>query len=283
VDSKEPFDAKPPMIRAGSADLPSRPGLGVSLKRKYGGQQPYKSTKGRNTTSATSRSPINKGQSMRYSTTRLLPLILVAGIPLLAQGNKPILDNDQVRVLAVTDQPHVKTPLHEHKVNRVMVYLNAGKQEMTQDGRKVLVAYKAGEAKWSVADGMHQAEVVSATPLQIVEVEIKTPGDPAKTINTPLDPVKVDKQDYKVEFENSQVRVVRVKLGAHRKVPEHEHQLNRVVVYLTDQNGSMTGSDGQTTTSQHKAGEVSWAGPAKHREENLMDKPFEAIVVELKN
>lgn len=219
---------------------------------------------------------------MRYSTTRLLYL-LVAGIPLLAQGNQPILDNDQVRVLVVTDQPHVKTPLHEHKVNRVMVYLNAGKQEMTQDGQKALVEYKAGEAKWSLAGGMHQAEVVSATPLQIVEVEIKTPGDPAKTINTPLDPVNVDKQDYKLEFENSQVRVVRVKLGAHRKVPEHEHQLNRVVVYLTDQNASMTGSDGHTTTSQHKPGEVSWAGPAKHREENLMDKPFEAIVVELKN
>jgi quercetin dioxygenase-like cupin family protein len=220
---------------------------------------------------------------MRHSMTRLLSVILIAGIPLLAQGNKPILDNDQVRVLAVTDQPHVKTPLHEHKVNRVMVYLNAGKQEMTQDGRKALVEYKAGEAKWSVASGMHQAEVVSATPLQIVEVEIKTPGDPGKTINTPLDPVKVDKQDYKVEFENTQVRVVRVKLRAHRKVPEHEHQLNRVVVYLTDQNGSMTGPDGHATTSQHKAGEVSWAGPVKHREENLMDKPFEAIVVELKN
>jgi quercetin dioxygenase-like cupin family protein len=220
---------------------------------------------------------------MRYSTTRLLPLILVAGFPLLAQGNKPALDNDQVRVLVVTDQPHVKTPLHDHKVNRVMVYLNAGTQEMTQDGQKALVRYKAGEAKWSVASGMHQAEVVSATPLRIVEVEIKTPGDPVKTINTPLDPVKVDKQDYKVEFENSQVRVVRVRLGAHRKVPEHEHQLNRVVVYLTDQNASMTGADGHTTTGQHKAGEVSWAGPAKHREENLMDKPFEAIVVELKN
>jgi hypothetical protein len=55
------------------------------------------------------------------------------------------------------------------------------------------------------------------------------------------------------------------------------------VVYLTDQNASMTGADGHTMTSQHKAGEVSWAGPAKHREENLMDKPFEAIVVELKN
>ena len=220
---------------------------------------------------------------MRHSMTRLLSVILIAGIPLLAQGNKPILDNDQVRVLAVTDQPHVKTPLHDHKVNRVMVYLNAGKQEMTQDGQKTLVEYKAGEAKWSVAGGMHQAEVVSATPLRIVEVEIKTPGDPAKTINTPLDPVKVDKQDYKVEFENSQVRVVRVRLGAHRKVPEHEHQLNRVVVYLTDQNASMTGPEGQTTTSQHKPGDVSSGGPVKHREENLMDKTFEAIVVELKN
>lgn len=220
---------------------------------------------------------------MRQSTTHLLLLLLVAGISLYAQGNKPALDNDQVRVLVVTDQPHVKTSLHEHKVNRVMVYLNAGKQEITQDGKKTLVEYKAGEAKWSAAGGMHQAEVVSATPLQIVEVEIKKPGDPAKKISTPLDPVKVDQQDYKVEFENSQVRVIRVKLAAHRKVPEHEHQLNRVVVYLTDQNASMTGSDGQTTASQHKPGEVSWAGPAKHREENLMDKPFEAVVVELKN
>src|SRR6185369_1866428 len=100
-----------------------------------------------------------------------------------AQGNKPAIDNDQVRVLVVTDQPHVKTPLHEHKVNRVMVYLNAGKQEMTQDGKKTLVEYKAGEAKWSAASGMHQAEVISTTPLQIVEVEIKKPGDSAKTIN----------------------------------------------------------------------------------------------------
>ena len=220
---------------------------------------------------------------MRYSTTRLLPLILVAGIPLLAQGHNPVLDNDQVRVLVVTDPPHVKTPLHQHKVNRVMVYLNAGKQEMTRGSKKTLVEYKAGEAKWSAASGMHQVELVSATPLQIVEVEIKKPGDPAKTVNKSLDPVKIDTQDYKFEFENSQVRVARVKLGAHRKVPEYEHQLNRVVVYLTDQNASMTGPEGQTTTSQHKPGDVSSGGPVKHREENLMDKTFEAIVVELKN
>ena len=55
------------------------------------------------------------------------------------------------------------------------------------------------------------------------------------------------------------------------------------MVYLTDQNASMTGPEGQTTTSQHKPGDVSSGGPVNHREENLMDKTFEAIVVELKN
>jgi hypothetical protein len=34
---------------------------------------------------------------------------------------------------------------------------------------------------------------------------------------------------------------------------------------------------------KHKAGEVSWGTPTKHKEENLSDKPFEVVVVELKN
>ena len=45
----------------------------------------------------------------------------------------------------------------------------------------------------------------------------------------------------------------------------------------------MTTPDGKTETAQHKAGEVSWGAPRKHREENLQDGPFEAVVVELKN
>jgi quercetin dioxygenase-like cupin family protein len=149
--------------------------------------------------------------------------------------------------------------------------------------KKSEVVYKAGEAKWSPAGDMHTAELMSGEPMKIVEVEIKKPGDPAKLISTALDPPKIDKQDYRVEFENNQVRVVRMKMAAHRKVPEHEHQLNRVVVYFSDQDGAMTTPDGQTTKAQHKPGEVSWGGRVKHREENLMDKPFEAIVVELRN
>ena len=130
---------------------------------------------------------------------------------------------------------------------------------------------------------MHVSEIISDQPVPVVEVELKKPGGAATKVDTALDPVKVAPGDYKVEFENSQVRVVRVKIGAHQKVPLHEHVLNRVVVYLTDQNGSMTTSDGKTEIAQHKAGEMSWGGPTKHREENLRDGPFEAVVVEFKN
>ena len=172
----------------------------------------------------------------------------------------------QVRVVTVTDQPHVKGRLHDHKLNRVMVYLQAGRQDIvTEDGKKTTLAWKAGEVKWSPAAGMHTSEVVSDAPVEIVELEVKKPGDPARKITTALDPLKVYPKVYHVEFENSQVRVVRVKFPAHEGAPMHEHQLNRVVVYLTDQNTRITGMDGKVEIALHKAGEVSWGGPTRKR------------------
>ena len=205
------------------------------------------------------------------------------GLLLLAQTPVTPIDNDQAHVIIAHDQPHKKGALHEHKLDRVMIYLQPGHQEFTQNGKTSTLVFKAGDVKWSPASGMHTSEIVSDIPVTIVEVEVKKDGDPAKTVNTPLDPPKVDPKDYKVEFENSKVRVIRVKMAAGRKVPLHEHTLNRVVVYLTDQNGSMTTSDGQTTTAQHKAGEYSWGAPVKHTEQNNMDHAFEAIVVEFKS
>jgi len=214
---------------------------------------------------------------------RMIPFLLAAAAAFCAETTTPI-DNDQVKVLKVTQDPHIKTRLHQHKINRVMIYLQAGRQTIEpQGGKPVMMEWKPGEAKWSPAGGMHIAEITSDKPVTIVEVELKKPGSSAKTAASPLDPVKVDPKDYKVELENDQVRVVRVKIGPHKTVPLHEHMLNRVVVYRTDQNFRITTPDGKSETVQHKAGDVSWGGPTKHKEENLSDKPFEVVVVELKN
>jgi quercetin dioxygenase-like cupin family protein len=208
----------------------------------------------------------------------LAPIVFAPG--LFAQTPPPLIDNDQVRVLRAVDRAHEKSAPHEHTVNRVMVYLTAGRQEFTDQGRKSVLEYKAGDVKWSPAVVSHVSEVTSGGDVNIIELEIKKPGDPRKSPDTPLDSLKVDPKDYHLEFENSQVRVIRVKVPAHQNIPLHEHLLNRVVVYLTDQHGSSTTTD---DVAQHKAGDVSWGTPMKHKEQNLSDKPLETLVIELKD
>jgi quercetin dioxygenase-like cupin family protein len=200
-----------------------------------------------------------------------------------ASSSKVAIDNDQVKALQVDAAAHVKTKLHEHTVNRVMIYLQAGRQTITYaDGRQTVLEWKAGEAKWSPAAGMHVAEIISDQPVTIVELELKKPGNPSVSAAGPLDPVKVDPKHYRVEFENDQVRVLRVRIGPHESTPVHTHALNRVVTYISDQDMLVT-TDGKPEQVRHKAGDVSWGTPATHREENVSDRPFEVIAVELKN
>src|SRR5579862_5763052 len=123
---------------------------------------------------------------------------------------------------------------------------------MPQNGKKNKSQWKAEEENWIPPSGTHKSEIVSDKPVTIVEVEVKKQGDPTKTPKSPLDPVKVAPSNYHVEFDNAQVRVVRVNMAGRQSVPLHEHMLNRVVVYLTDQNTRITSTDGKVENAQHK-------------------------------
>jgi len=96
------------------------------------------------------------------------------------------------------------------------------------------------------------------------------------------DPVKVDSKHYKLEFENAQVRVVRITYGPHEKSVMHEHPAN-VAVFLTDGQARFTLPDGKTQDVPIKAGTFQWDGGGKHQPENIGDKPFELVLVELKS
>lgn len=95
------------------------------------------------------------------------------------------------------------------------------------------------------------------------------------------DPAKVDSKHYKVEFENDQVRVIRITYGPHEKSVMHVHPAN-VAVFLTDGQGRFTLPDGKTQDAPFKAGTAQWDGGGKHLPENVGDKPFELVLVELK-
>ncbi len=95
------------------------------------------------------------------------------------------------------------------------------------------------------------------------------------------DPVKVDSKHYKVEFENSQVRVLRVKYGPNEKSVMHRHP-NAIAIFVTDVNGKFTFPDGKTQDMNSKAGETRWTPAGRHLPENTTGQPFEVILVELK-
>jgi len=96
------------------------------------------------------------------------------------------------------------------------------------------------------------------------------------------DPTLVDSAHYKVEFENEQVRVVRIIYGPGEKSVMHEHP-DGVRVFLTDQNVKFTFPDGKTEELTAKAGETNWAlGVKQHLPENIGDEPLELILVEMK-
>src|SRR3989442_6550891 len=94
------------------------------------------------------------------------------------------------------------------------------------------------------------------------------------------DPVKVDSKHYKVEFENTHVRVLRVHHDPHDSAPMHEH-LASVVVWLTEAHEKLTYPDGKAQESHSKAGQVNWTDGTKHAVENRSDQPFKEILVGL--
>jgi hypothetical protein len=96
------------------------------------------------------------------------------------------------------------------------------------------------------------------------------------------DPVKADSKHYKVEFENDKVRVLRIKYGPNEKSEMHSHP-PMVAIFLTDQHSRHTYPDGKSEEMRGTAGEVRYMDAWEHNPENLSDKPFELIGVELKS
>ncbi len=102
------------------------------------------------------------------------------------------------------------------------------------------------------------------------------------TVALAQDPVKVDGNHYKVEFENDQVRVLRVKVGAGEKSIMHGHP-DAVAIFVTDINGKFTFPDGKTEPATQRPAMCCWTPAITHMPENVGSQPFEVILVELKS
>lgn len=179
------------------------------------------------------------------------------------------LDTPQARVFVATLQPHAPVVSKSgHATHRVLIYMDDGAMTMTDGGNTSTINFKRGDVRWRPASGPYTAENISERPIRILEIDLKAaPAGPLPV--TTLDPVTVDPQHYRVDFENEYVRVLRVHFGPGEKGARHEHILNRVVFYLNDQPNA-------------RADDVRMAGAATHAEANESSQTAYRIAVELK-
>ena len=189
-------------------------------------------------------------------------------------------ENERVRVLRLTGGPNEKIPMHEHPAY-VSVYLTDTRSRITlPGGRTRRVGRRAGEVAWNEAQ-THASEALSEKDYELIVVELKSKPVGGKLIPSVLDPVRVAPKNFRVEFENEQVKVLRFYEDPYATVPMHEHP-ERVVVSLRDGHLKRMLPDGNSVEIRHKAKDVSWRPPIKHAGENLSEEPYEEISIELK-
>jgi quercetin dioxygenase-like cupin family protein len=104
----------------------------------------------------------------------------------------------------------------------------------------------------------------------------------AGNVTLAQDPVSVDPKHHKIEFENEQVRVLRITFDPGEKAPMHEHPC-AIAVGIRDGALEFTLPDGTSRTAPLTQGQVIVnAKPFKHQVENKSDKPVEVILLEMK-
>ena len=95
------------------------------------------------------------------------------------------------------------------------------------------------------------------------------------------DPVAVAPGQYKVEFEDDDVRVLRVVYAPGEQSAMHDHP-DSVAVYVTGGPIRITLPDGRVGEPRVPSGATMRHAAGGHAIENIGDAPFELVLVELK-
>ena len=193
-------------------------------------------------------------------------------------------DNAMARVQLSAGKPGEVTKPHVHLTNRVMIYFEAGTNTIRYpDGKVAPEHFRAGDVQWNDAMGTHTATITAAGPVDIVHVELKSPPNMAPSVKYgPRDPLAVDPEHFKLEMDNNQVRVLRLRLGKGEKTATYQEVFEHLLVPLTAARAKTMGAKGVAKEAVYRPGEVQWQMPGTQADENTGSEPFEAIIVEFK-
>jgi lactoylglutathione lyase len=212
------------------------------------------------------------------------PVVLAQDpVKLSPQYYKVLIDNDEVRVLEYRLKPGEKEPMHSHPRGFVYYLANAKLRVSFPDGKIEESELKVGEAHWRAAL-THAIENIGKTEAHAVALELKKPANWVATsiAESAQDPAKLAPQNYKVVFENDQMRVIDYRLKPGEKEPMHSHPQGVFVYFISEAKIKTTLPDGKTTENSSKSGDTVWRDPVTHMGENVGDSEAHAILIEPK-
>lgn len=177
--------------------------------------------------------------------TACLATRLAAQDPFVTAGEhyRLVLENDWTRVARVTYGPHETAPVHDHALTptAIYIYLTDGGEfrfkHMT--GMKVAgtvvtrPAVKAGAIRFAhSAPETHSVEYLGDAPTEYIRIELRTEAGNVPVRNIRIPPPAVDPAKTAVlnEFENGQVRILRVVCAAGAKCPASKHPDDPAIV-----------------------------------------------------
>jgi beta-alanine degradation protein BauB len=186
-------------------------------------------------------------------------------------------EDAQVRVLRFKEPPGSKLEMHSHPA-----YVSVGLTDDVfhytfPDGKSADDKSKAGEVAFSRAV-THAGQNMGKTASEAIMVELKTKPAPVAA----GDMAQANPTMCKVELENAYVRVTRVKVPPHGMLKMHSHPGSNVVVYLSGGQLKSTSAAGKVEQATVAPGTVRANPAGKHSNENVGDKPSEAVLIELK-
>src|SRR3569833_3229920 len=171
--------------------------------------------------------------------------------------------NAMAREQLSAGKPGEVTKPHVHLTNRVMIYFQAGTNTIRYpDGRIAPEHFKAGDVQWNDAMGTHTATISAVGPVDIVHVELKVPKSSANRVRGilygPRDPLTIDPKHFRLEMQNDQVRVLRLRLGKGEKTQAYESMFEHLLVPLTAARLKTVDAKGAVKETAYRPGEVQW-------------------------
>ena len=96
------------------------------------------------------------------------------------------------------------------------------------------------------------------------------------------DPLKIDAQHYRLDFENEHVRAIRLTLKADEAVPMHD-DVDALAVCIQECHLRFTTPDGHIQDVHMESGETRWLYGDRHFARHLNTNPMEMVFIEVKS